>query len=202
MDVAQPHRPQVSDGLSLAAAWLHVTVRERSAASASSNRARSATTASIAGNDNDADAAAFEPHYDEITAPDQVQIYEPILGDRDGMPTTGLLTATQYLKDNRLLPRGFDKATAGCGDRRLRRGAKAIADFAGGGDRVRYRDRRLPASGPFTSRSSCATSRSAIAGRTISSATTRRSRSAFSRTIRRDRSGSSVLVAAARAVSP
>ena len=28
------------------------------------------------------------------------------------MPTTGLLTATQYLKDNRLLPRGFDKATA------------------------------------------------------------------------------------------
>ena len=29
-----------------------------------------------------------------------------------GVPTTGLLTATQYLKDNRLLPRGFDKATA------------------------------------------------------------------------------------------
>ena len=27
-------------------------------------------------------------------------------------PTTGLLSAVQYLKDNRLLPRGFDKATA------------------------------------------------------------------------------------------
>ena len=48
----------------------------------------------------------------EISSADQVQIYEPILGDRAGAPTTGLLTATQYLKDNRLLPRGFDKATA------------------------------------------------------------------------------------------
>ena len=41
-----------------------------------------------------------------------MQIYESILGDLGGAPTTGLLTATQYLKDNRLLPRGFDKATA------------------------------------------------------------------------------------------
>ena len=31
----------------------------------------------------------FEPHYEEITRADQVQIYEPILGDRDGVPTTG-----------------------------------------------------------------------------------------------------------------
>ena len=53
-------------------------------------------------------------------------------------PTTGLLTATQYLKDNRLLPRGFDKATAAA-EIGVYGGAKTDADFAGGGDRVRYR---------------------------------------------------------------
>ena len=63
----------------------------------------------IAGNDNDEDAGRFEPHYQEITRADQVQIYEPIIGTPQGRPTTGLLQATQYLKDNRLLPRGFDK---------------------------------------------------------------------------------------------
>ena len=47
-----------------------------------------------------------------IDRPDQVQIYESILGDADSHPTTGLLSAVRYLKDNRLLPRGFDKATA------------------------------------------------------------------------------------------
>jgi len=40
--------------------------------------------ASIDGNDNDADPTRFEPHYREITSSDQVQIYEPILGDASG----------------------------------------------------------------------------------------------------------------------
>jgi hypothetical protein len=97
----------------------------------------------IAGNDADADPAAFEPHYEEITRPGQVQIYEPILGDRTGAPTTGLLTAVRYLKDNRLLPRGFDKHTAAA-EIGVYGGAAADADFAGGSDRVRY---RVPASG-------------------------------------------------------
>ena len=50
-----------------------------------------------------------------------MQIYESIMGTPAGAPTTGLLQATQYLKDNRLLPRGFDKRTAAPRDRRLRR---------------------------------------------------------------------------------
>jgi hypothetical protein len=41
-----------------------------------------------------------------------VQIYESILGDAGGAVTTGLLSGAQYLKDNRLLPHGFDKQTA------------------------------------------------------------------------------------------
>ena len=57
----------------------------------------------IEGNDSDAAAATFEPHYEEITRPDEVQIYESIMGTPAGLPTTGLLQATQYLKDNRLL---------------------------------------------------------------------------------------------------
>jgi hypothetical protein len=49
-----------------------------------------------------------------------------------------LLQATQYLKDHRLLPRGFDKRTAPAeiavfGD------ATGDSDFVGGTDRVRYR---------------------------------------------------------------
>jgi hypothetical protein len=40
-----------------------------------------------------------------------VQIYEDILGDANGKVTTGLLTGVCYLKDNRILPAGFDRRT-------------------------------------------------------------------------------------------
>ena len=127
--------------------WLHATVKNARGETIFESGAFSPSGA-IAGNDGDEDPLRFEPHYEEITRPEQVQIYEPILGDIGGKPTTGLLTATQYLKDNRLLPRGFDKATADAeigvyGD------AKSDLDFAGGGDRVRY---RIPVSqgGRFT----------------------------------------------------
>jgi hypothetical protein len=127
--------------------WLHVTVKnERGERVFESGAFNSA--GSIAGNDNDTDAPRFEPHYDEISAPDQVQIYESILGDVNGAVTTGLLNATQYLKDNRLLPRGFDKATAPA-EIGVFGHAKADADFEGGGDRVRYRV-PVTVSGPLT----------------------------------------------------
>ena len=117
--------------------WLHVTVRDaRGGIVFESGAIRD--NGSIDGNDSDRDPATYEPHYDEITSADQVQIYEPILGDSNGKPTTGLLTATQYLKDNRLLPRGFDKATAPA-EIAVAGGARQDADFGSGGDRVRYR---------------------------------------------------------------
>lgn len=116
--------------------WLHVTVRDAQGRAVFESGAIDARGV-IAGNDNDVDATRFEPHYEQITRADQVQIYEPILGDRNGAVTTGLLTATQYLKDNRLLPRGFDKATADAGVA-VHGDAVRDADFAGGGDRVRY----------------------------------------------------------------
>jgi hypothetical protein len=127
--------------------WLHVTVRDRQGQTLFESGAISASGA-IAGNANDDDPRTFEPHYDEITRADQVQIYEPILGDRNGVPTTGLLTATQYLKDNRLLPRGFDKATAAKEIGVYGEAAQDVS-FVGAGDRVHY-DVTLSSAGPFS----------------------------------------------------
>ena len=89
-------------------AWLYVVVRDsRGVRLFESGGVRK--TGVIEGSASDVDFSAFEPHYDVITRPDQVQIYESVLGDSQGVPTTGLLTAVQYLKDNRLLPRGFTR---------------------------------------------------------------------------------------------
>lgn len=49
----------------------------------------------------------FETHFDVITQPDQVQIYEMVMGDVNGNPTTTLERAAYPLKDNRLVPVGF-----------------------------------------------------------------------------------------------
>jgi hypothetical protein len=116
--------------------WLHVIVRDAGDAVVFESGGVNAD-GSIEGNDSDGDARRFEPHYTAITRPDQVQIYEPILGDLAGVPTTGLLTATQYLKDNRLLPRGFDKTTA-ASEIAVHGEASLDADFAGGSDRITY----------------------------------------------------------------
>ena len=91
----------------------------------------------IESNDNDADARQFEPHFEEIRRPEDVQIYESIIGDAAGNVTTGILSGTRYLKDNRLLPRGFDKRTAEP-DIAVVGAAGDDDDFAGGGDHVRY----------------------------------------------------------------
>jgi hypothetical protein len=116
--------------------WLHVTVRDASGAMVFESGAITAAGL-IDGNDSDVDASRYEPHYATIDAPGQVQIYEAILGDTNGHPTTGLLSAVRYLKDNRLLPRGFDKARAEP-DIAVYGGANDDPDFGDGGDRVRY----------------------------------------------------------------
>jgi hypothetical protein len=72
-----------------------------------------------------------------VTTPDQVQIYEAIMVDSRAAVTTGLLKGVRFVKDNRLLPRGFDKRTAEP-DVAVRGAAADDTDFVGGGDRVRY----------------------------------------------------------------
>jgi hypothetical protein len=120
-------------------AWLHVTLSDSNGQVVFESGAVSATGA-ISGNASDADPLTFEPHYDVIDQPEQVQVYESIMGDAESRPTTGLLSAVKYLKDNRILPRGFDKPTAG-NEIAVVGHALADASFTGGSDRVRYRIR-------------------------------------------------------------
>lgn len=49
----------------------------------------------------------FEPHYDLIHSPEQVQIYEMVMGDVNGEITTVLERSSMHLKDNRIPPAGF-----------------------------------------------------------------------------------------------
>jgi hypothetical protein len=118
-------------------AWLHVSVRDASGRVVFESGAMR-PDGSIVGNDNDADAARYEPHYELVSSPDEVQIYEVIMVDRRDAVTTGLLRGVRYVKDNRVLPRGFDKSTAEP-DVAVLGGAAADADFVAAGDRVRYR---------------------------------------------------------------
>jgi hypothetical protein len=132
---------------------------------------------SIVGNDNDVDPLKYEPHYREITRADQVEIYEPILKDLDGKVTTGLLHAVGYLKDNRLLPHGFDKATA-IQDIAVTGGAADDPGFTDKGSTVRYVVSTGGTAGPFKVEAD-GISRSGFAGRITWRRTRRASRSGW-----------------------
>jgi hypothetical protein len=128
--------------------WIHLTVRDSSGRAIFESGAIESSGA-IDGNDNDADPSRLEAHYREISRADQVQIYESVMGDGAGTITTGLLRATSFVKDNRLLPRGFDKRTA-ARDIAVRGAAQDDEDFTGDGDRVRYLIDGADAAGPLT----------------------------------------------------
>jgi hypothetical protein len=128
-------------------AWLHITVRDNGGQVLFESGA-SDPSGLIRGNDNDVDGSRVEPHYTEIRSDDQVQIYESVMRDANGNVTTGLLRATAYVKDNRLLPRGFDKETA-MPDIAVRGAALNDPDFTAESDRVRYVVNTGAATGPF-----------------------------------------------------
>ena len=117
--------------------WLHFKVTD------SSNNiifesGRMNADGSIVGADNDADQSIFEPHYDLITTTDQVQIYEPVMGNSDDEVTYTLLRGAQYLKDNRLTPQGFNKLAVP-DDVAVRGQAANDANFNQGSDSIIYR---------------------------------------------------------------
>ncbi|WP_218972453.1 multiheme c-type cytochrome [Bathymodiolus thermophilus thioautotrophic gill symbiont] len=92
---------------------------------------------SIVGNDADSDSLSYEPHYNTINSPQQVQIYEAIMVDTDATLTYTLLRAKTYSKDNRLLPQGFNKDTANA-DIAVHGNAATDGNFIGGSDDINY----------------------------------------------------------------
>jgi hypothetical protein len=129
-------------------AWLHITVMDKDGDPVFESGAVS-PNGFIEGNDNDLDPERYEPHYTEITGPDQVQIYETILETTEGEVTTTLLYGAGYAKDNRLLPAGFDPGlaipeTASFGL------AADDPDFTAGGDSIRYLVRVIGFQAPYT----------------------------------------------------
>jgi hypothetical protein len=128
-------------------AWLHVAIRDRAGRIVFESGALK-PDGSIQGNTNDVDPTRYEPHYREITGPNQVEIYETILKDPEGHVTTGLITAIGHLKDNRLLPAGFDKSSA-VKDIEVVGDAAQDPNFTDKGSVVRYSAAVDPSSGPF-----------------------------------------------------
>lgn len=117
-------------------AWIHLTVADGAGEIVFESGAPGAD-GSIAGADADEDPAAVEPHFDRITSVGQVQIYESLMADTDGAVTYTLLRGSTYAKDNRLLPEGFAKGSAGA-DIAVYGAAANDADFVGGSDRISY----------------------------------------------------------------
>jgi hypothetical protein len=93
---------------------------------------------SVQGLDADSNRATFEPHYDVITSPNQVQVYEAIMGNNLNEVTYTLLRGKVYLKDNRILPVGFNKAKAN-NDVKVIGSARNDENFIGGSDEIRFR---------------------------------------------------------------
>lgn len=125
-------------------AWIQLTVKDANGGVLFESGALREDGA-IVGNANDEDGSRFEPHYETITSSDEVQIYEDIMVDYRGEVTTGLLWGLEYIKDNRLLPSGFDKRTAS--EHVAVMGAAAEdEDFVGGGDTTEF-SIPLPGSG-------------------------------------------------------
>ena len=128
-------------------AWIHFTVSDRNGNLVFESGAFD-QKGSIKGNDNDLDATRFEPHYTEVNSPEEVQIYEVIMAAPDNSVTTGLLKAVRYVKDNRILPAGFDKSTADH-DIAVNGAAEKDDNFQAAGDRITYRVNVEGADGPF-----------------------------------------------------
>ncbi len=127
--------------------WIHLTVTDADQKVVFES-GKPSSDGQIAGADMDGDSATFESHYEEITKADQVQIYEPVMTNSDGDVTFTVLRAADYIKDNRIPPAGFDKASA-VDDIAVKGQALDDPDFIGGSDLVTYRVDVTDQTGPF-----------------------------------------------------
>ncbi len=105
--------------------------------------------------DGNGDVQPFEaaggpipPNQDLITDPDQVQIYQAVMADMSGAPTYRLLRGASFLKDNRLLPRGWSPLNPNI-DLIAPQGIEGDGDYTNGGDRVRFEIDVSGRTGPY-----------------------------------------------------
>ncbi len=118
-------------------AYLHVVVKN-DAGTIVFESGKTQDNGAIIGNDADIDRNTYEPHYQLITSAQQVQVYETVMGNTKDTVTYTLLEAAQYLKDNRILPKGFDKYTV-ADDIGVYGFAKEDDSFTQGKDDLRYK---------------------------------------------------------------
>jgi len=83
-------------------AWLHFNLKDNGGGTVFESGAWNPASGEIIALDAD-----YETHYDVITEPDQVQLYQAIMKDVDGKVNYTLLRAAGFIKDNRIPPEGF-----------------------------------------------------------------------------------------------
>jgi hypothetical protein len=93
------------------------------------------------------------PHRETVDASGQVQVYEAVMADAEGQPTYLLIRGGRFLKDSRLLPRGWRADHPDAADI-LPQGVGQDPDYAGAepsdaADRTRYVVDTGDATGPF-----------------------------------------------------
>lgn len=93
-------------------------------------------------------AGVVLPHRDVIRSDEEVQVYEAVMADASGKPAKALIDATRFVKDNRLLPRGF-RADHPAAAMIKPVGVESDASF-GSSDRVSVRMAKIPAGASIT----------------------------------------------------
>jgi len=129
-------------------AWLHVKVTNQNNETVFESGAMT-DNGQIIGVD---DTAGYELHHNIIDNNNSVQVYEPIMADTNGNQTYTFMNAASYIKDNRILPKGFDKHNVPSeASPALPYGlAMNDNDFIGGSDTVTYAVSNLDNDGEYT----------------------------------------------------
>jgi cytochrome c554/c'-like protein len=133
-------------------AWLRLRVRGANGALVFESGAYDASGQILGGGvplSSEAAGGPWQAHRDTITSGSQVQIYESLMADVNGDLTYLLLRGETYLKDNRLLPKGWNPSHPNAAEAGPV-GTSVDTNFAGGVDEVTYLVTADPALGPFS----------------------------------------------------
>jgi len=98
---------------------------------------------------SEAAGGPVQKHRNVISSDDEVLIFEDIMGDVDGNPTFTLLRAAVHVKDNRLLPKGWNPNHPDAEHTAVHGGALEDEDFVDGADTVIYEFRAPAGNGPY-----------------------------------------------------